>query len=192
MFTFLRSLFHARILQLPPLPLCFSGHSGPPYGLSVIVVCASQVHDLQVKSEMSPRNSSSHHSPSDHRCNSNLLAAPASFPEFDFLSSVFESVQAPGYQQQEQQQGSFPSSDSSWRFHSPVQSLGNVGQSTQSFPIPLYPDISSLSLNSGVSLAGTILDPDTPLQSLEDEQSFNSVNREEQLTDENPQSVLNA
>jgi hypothetical protein len=63
-------------------------------------------------------------------------------------------------------------------------------QSTQSFPIPLHPDISSLSLNSSVSLAGTILDPDTPLQSLEDEQSFNSVNREEQLTDNNPQSVL--
>lgn len=154
-------------------------------------MCASQVHDLQVKSEMSPRDSSSHHSPSHHRCQSNLLTAPASFPEVDILSSVFESVQAPDYQQQEQQ-GSFPSSDSSWRFHSPVQSLGNDSQSTQSFPISLHPDIASLSLNSSDSLAGTILDPDTPLQSLEDEQSFNSVNREEQLTDDNTQSVLNA
>lgn len=192
MFIFLRSLFTFAFLQLPPLPLCFSGPSGPPCGLSVVVACASHFHDLQDNSEMSPGESSSHQSPSHHRRNSNLLAAPASFPEFAFLSSVFESVQAPDYQQQEQQQGSFPSSDSCWRFNSPVHSLENDIQSTQSFPIPLYPDISSLSLNSSGTLAGTILDPDTPLQSLEDEQSFNGVNREEQLTDDNPQSVLNA
>lgn len=141
---------------------------------------------------MSSRDSSSHQSPSDHRSQSNLPAAPASFPEFDFLSSVFESVQAPGYQQQDHQQGSFPSSDSSWRLHSPVQSLGNDVQFTQSFPVSFHPDISSLSLNSSGRLSGTILDPDTPLQSLEDEQIFNSVNREEQLTDDNPQSVANA
>ena len=139
---------------------------------------------------MSPRDSSSHHSPSHLRCQSNQLSAPASFSEVDLLSAVFESVHAPGRQQQQQQQDSFPSSDSSWRFHSPVQSLGNDPQSPQAFPIPLHPDISSLSLNSRASLAGTILDPDTPLASLENEQSCDSVNREEQLTSQNPQSVL--
>ncbi|KAJ5380737.1 uncharacterized protein N7496_003165, partial [Penicillium cataractarum] len=107
------------------------------------------------------------------------------FPEVELLSSVFEPVQAPGYQQQ-QQQGSLRSSDS-WPLHSPVPSLGNDSQPTQAFPLSLHPDISSLSLNSSASVAGTILDPDTPLPSLENEQSFISVNREEQLTDGSPQ-----
>jgi hypothetical protein len=139
---------------------------------------------------MPPRDSSSHHSPSHLRCQSNLLSPPASFSEVDLLSAIFESVHAPGCQQQQQQQGSFPGSDSSWPFHSPVQSLGNDSQFPQAFPIPIHPDTSALSLNSRASLAGTILDPDTPLTSLENEQSFDSINREEQSTSQNPQSVL--
>ena len=139
---------------------------------------------------MPPRDSSSHHSPSHLRCQSNLLSAAASFSEVDLPSTIFESIHAPGCQQQQQQQGSFPGPDSSWPFHSPVKSLGNDSQSLQAFPIPLHPKISSLSLNSRASLAGTILDPDTPLTSLENEQSFDSVNREEQLASQNPQSVL--
>lgn len=139
---------------------------------------------------MSPRDSSSHHSLSHLRCQSSLLSSPIPFSEVDLVSAVFESVHARGCQQQQQQQGSFPSSDSSWPFHNPVQSLGNDSQSPQAFPIPLHPNISSLSLNSRASLAGTILDPDTPLTSLENEQSFDSVNREEQLTSQNPRSVL--
>lgn len=156
-------------------------------------MCASEVHDLQVKSEMSPRDSSSHHSPSHLRCQSNLLSSPTSISEVDLLSAVFESVHAPGcqqQQQQQQQQGSFPGSDSSWPFHSPVQSLGDDSQSPKAFPISLHPDISSLPLNSRACLAGVILDPDTSLTSLENEQSFDSVNHEEQLTSQNPQLVL--
>jgi hypothetical protein len=73
-----------------------------------------------------------------------------------------------------------------------VQNLGNDAQSTQAFPITLNPDISSLSLHSNASLVGTNIDPDTPLPSLENEQSFNIVNREGHLTDGSLQSVLNS
>lgn len=136
---------------------------------------------------MSPRDSSSHLSPSHHRCQSNYLSAPASFPGVELLSSASESVQVPGYQQ--------PSSlriSGSWPFNSPVQSLGNDAQSAQAVPISLNPDILSLSLHSNAGLVGTNLDPDTPLPSLENEQSFNIVNREGHLTDGSLQSVLNA
>ncbi|OOQ85211.1 hypothetical protein PEBR_26762 [Penicillium brasilianum] len=127
---------------------------------------------------MSPRDSSSHLSPSHHRCQSNYFSAPASFPGVELLSSASESVQVPGYQQP----GSLRISGS-WPFNSPVQNLGNDAQSAQAVPISLNPDILSLSLHSNASLVGTNLDPDTPLPSLENEQSFNIVNREGHLTD---------
>ncbi|KAJ5168725.1 uncharacterized protein N7482_004319 [Penicillium canariense] len=134
---------------------------------------------------MSRGDSSSHYSPSHHRCQSNLLPAPGPFPDVDLLSSVFDSVHAPGFQLQ----GAFPCSDASWPFHSPVQSLENDSQSKRAFPSSLQSHSSTLSLNSSVSLTGTILDLDTPLSGHESEQFFDSVNCEEQLTDENPQGL---
>ena len=140
---------------------------------------------------MSPGNSSSHNSSSRHSCQSNPLLAAASFPKVDILSSVFESAHAPDFQQQ--RQGFCPKADCSWLSHSPVRSLRNDTQSTQYLPTSLRLDTLYLSFNWSASLPGTTLDSDTPLQSLENDQSLKIVNRDdEHLTDHNPLSVLNA
>ncbi|KAJ6127081.1 hypothetical protein N7523_002693 [Penicillium sp. IBT 18751x] len=132
------------------------------------------------------RDSSSQDPPFIRRDPADQSESSASLPEANYLSSLLESGQAPGYQQ-----GAFPTPVPAWVLDNPRPTLESASHQAIPLQIPLHSQTSATSLNSSSRLAGSILD--SAQSHTETVQSIpNRVNCGECLTQNEEQPLENA